>query len=115
MVIPVSYEVVDSTFGAKGIEKLEYDGAGTIKIYSSVEYPFIKIMKEDGSLMKSIGSPDGSFFREDGMYVYLADSEGQSFNGGKIADAVSAGKTGESELYLIFDDESGTVYRFAAN
>lgn len=115
MVIPVSYEVVDSTFGAKGIEKLEYDGVGTIKIYSSVEYPFIKIMKEDGSLIKSIGSPDGSFFREDGMYVYLADSEGQSFNGGKIADAVSAGKTGESGLYLIFDDESGTVYRFAAN
>lgn len=114
-IIPVSYEVVDSTFGAKGIEKLEYDGEGTIKIYSSVEYPFIKIMKEDGSLMESIGSPDGSFFREGGMYVYLADSEGQSFNGGKTADAVSAGNTGKSDLYLIFDDESGMVYRFAAN
>lgn len=113
-VIPVSYEVIDSTFEAKGIEKLEYDGAGTIKIYSSVEYPFIKIMKEDGSLMKSIGSPDGSFFREDGMYVYLADPEGQSLNGDKTVDAVSAGNAGKSDLYLIFDDESRLVYRFAA-
>lgn len=99
--ISVLYEVIDSTFEKKGILKIEQTAENTVKIYSAIKYPFIKIMKKDGSLMKSIVSPDGSFFEEEGMFVYVVDPEGQEM------------RAKDGDLYMLFDDEAGRVYRFS--
>ena len=51
--------------------------------------------------MKSIVSQDGSFFEEEGMFVYVADPEGQEM------------RAKDGDLYMLFDDEAGRVYRFS--
>jgi len=100
-IIPVSYEVIDSSFDKKGIIKMVTDRDDTVKIYSAVKYQFIKIMNKDGSLMKSVVSPDGNFFEENGIFVYIAKPEGR-----EVIDR-------SGDLYMIFDDESYRVYRFS--
>jgi len=101
-IIPVAYEVIDTNFDKKGIIKIEVNGNDIVKIYCAVKYPFIKIMNKDGSLMKSIVSPEGNFFEENGMYIYIAENEGQEI----IDDS--------GNLYMVFDDESYKVYRFSS-
>ena len=81
-----------------GILNVEFVSENTIKIYSSIKHPFVKLMGRDGKLLKSIAFPEGSWYEEDGMYIYAANPQGTELQ--------------NTIPYLLLDDESNKIYRY---
>ncbi len=94
---PVIYHVIESRMQDKDITKLEYANDGTIRIYSEKEYPFIFIMLENGTILSPIGFPGGFSVKEGKYYVFVADTEGNTYE--------------KEKMYFMFEDGS-EVYRF---
>ena len=99
--VNVEYSVYEKSAVELGIAKIEQESERTIKIYAEKKYPFIKIMLEDGTVLKSVGFPGGSFYEENGYFVYVADPEGRDLNY----------RITKGGLYLVIDDEGKKVYR----
>lgn len=97
-VIPVVYDVLEVSRGDMGILNVEFVSENTIKIYSSIKHPFVKLMGRDGKLLKSIAFPEGSWYEEDGMYIYAANPQGTELQ--------------NTIPYLLLDDESNKIYRY---
>ena len=96
-ILPVRYNIREVSANDLGILRIEITGERTVQIESSVRYPFIKMMREDGSLRKSVVFPGGACLEKEGRYFYAADPDGENLEG--------------SIPYLLLEDESRTVYR----
>ena len=94
--LPVRYKIREVSANDLGILRIEIIGEHTVRIQSAVRYPFIKMMREDGSLRKSIVFPDGTCLEKEGCYFYAADPDGENMEG--------------SIPYLLLEDESREVY-----